>query len=150
MEATLKTILRLGPLVLVPLAGLALLNCGEREPTQPEVQPVTTIVRTSEAAAGATVPRLTAAELLQDPALGEFLGALTIPNRAEKMRRAMDAIVADLEGGDAASAQDHFDDARKAVANYGKRGELDPDDDIHLDVIDLFLDGVEELLPEVN
>ena len=40
-----------------------------------------------------------------------------------------------------------FEAARKAVADYGGRGTLDPDDDIAIDVIDLTLDAIESMLP---
>jgi hypothetical protein len=146
----MKALIRQSPLLLVALLGLSLLDCREREPTEPEVQPVTSVQTDAATVDGAGVPTLTATELLQDPALNVFLGALTSPNSAEKIRRAMDAVVAEIESGDAARARDHFDDARKAVADYGRGGELDPDDDVHLDVIDFFLDGVEEMLPEVD
>lgn len=147
----MKTVLRLGPLLLVPLLGLPVLNCGEEKPTEPEVQPETISVQASEATNDAVEIRtLTATELLQDPALEAFLVALTVPNNAEKIRRAMNRVVADLESGNVAGACTDFVDVRKAVADYRKGGGLDPEDDVHLDVTDFFLDGVEEVLAEMD
>ena len=147
----MKTFLRLGPLLLIPLVGLSLLNCREEDPTAPEVKPGPVSLQASEATTDEVeIPTLTATELLQDPALEVFLSALTIPEDAGQIRQAMDAVVAALESGDAAAAHAHFDDARRAVADYGDGGKLDPDDDVHHDVIDFFLDGVEEMLPEVD
>lgn len=128
------------------LAAAAFLSCT-RDLTEPVVAPSPGGVRAVVLEPGQT---LTAPELLQDPALDAFLGALTISLDAERIREAMDAVVADLERRDTASAYDDLEKARKAVADYGKGQQLDDDDDVHLDVIDLFLDGAEEKLPEMD
>lgn len=120
---------------------LALAENVESEP-EADVEPV---LSASPVASFSPMLISSADQLLNDPFLEQLTNNLTIPRDGKKIQRAFERFAAALAKGDGKAQEDAFTGAKEAVAAYGHRA-FDPDDDIHLDVIDRFLDAIEEMM----
>lgn len=145
------------PLMLLTLTALIALSCSGERPTEPEETPIAEVadsadreeVADAEKAATPTFSyAVKADDLATDPLATLLIADLTITKDGTKIRRAFDDLSAGLRVGDAAAAREGYESARKAVADYGGRGALIPDDDISIDVLDLTLDAIETTLPD--
>jgi hypothetical protein len=136
-------------LTLVPLLTSVPLSCSDEAPTEPEVAPALTQVAATEAASVSTeIPAITAKELCQDPTLEVLLGSLTLPPDADAIRDGLAQVVVGLDQGEYAAARESLEETQQAAEDYGGVGKLTEDDDLYLDIIDFFFDGIDELLPE--